>query len=103
MWQAQHHEVGDFKESHSPINRGDIMGVRGFIGKSKKGELSVFPQEVKLLTACLRMLPKDHEGLKDTEVRFRTSHTTMIWTCSFSCVLHQPSPMDLSAQPRSGL
>ena len=70
---------------------------------SPGGELSVFPQEVKLLTACLRMLPKDHEGLKDTEVRFRTSRTTMIWTCSFSCGLHQPSPMDLSAQPRSGL
>jgi len=78
MCQAQHHQVGDFKESHSNINRGDIMGVRGFIGKSKKGELSVFPHEVKLLTACLHMLPKDHQGLKDTEVRFRKRYLDLI-------------------------
>jgi len=78
MCQAQHHEVGDFKEAHSLINRGDIMGVRGFIGKSKKGELSVFPREVKLLTACLHMLPKDHQGLKDTEVRFRKRYLDLI-------------------------
>jgi len=78
MCQAQHHEVGDFKDEHGKINRGDIMGVRGFIGKSKKGELSVFPREVKLLTACLHMLPKDHQGLKDTEVRFRKRYLDLM-------------------------
>lgn len=78
MCQGQHHQVGDFKEEHGKINRGDIMGVRGFIGKSKKGELSVFPREVKLLSACLHMLPKDHQGLKDTEVRFRKRYLDLM-------------------------
>lgn len=40
----------------------DIIGVRGVIGKSKRGELSVFPREVKLLSPCLHMLPKDYSG-----------------------------------------
>mmetsp|Transcript_11436 Transcript_11436/g.25206 ORF Transcript_11436/g.25206 Transcript_11436/m.25206 type:complete len:556 (+) Transcript_11436:97-1764(+) len=78
MCQAQFHEVGDFKEAHSNINRGDIIGVRGFVGKSKKGELSIFPKEVKLLTACLHMLPKDHQGLKDQEVRFRKRYLDLM-------------------------
>jgi len=78
MCQGQNHEVGDFKEVHAMINRGDIIGVRGFIGKSKTGELSVFPKEVKLLTACLHMLPKDHQGLKDQEVRFRKRYLDLI-------------------------
>jgi lysyl-tRNA synthetase class 2 len=78
MCQSQHHQVGDFKEAHGNINRGDIMGVRGFVGKSKTGELSIFPREVKLLTACLHMLPKDHQGLKDQEVRFRKRYLDLM-------------------------
>jgi len=78
MCQAQRQEAGDFKESHGIIHRGDIMGVRGFIGKTKKGELSVFAREVKLLTACLHMLPTDRQGLKDTEVRFRKRYLDLI-------------------------
>jgi len=78
MCQAQFHQDGDFKEAHAHINRGDIIGVKGFIGKSKKGELSIFPHEVKLLTACLHMLPKDHQGLKDVEVRFRKRYLDLM-------------------------
>mmetsp|Transcript_99178 Transcript_99178/g.318213 ORF Transcript_99178/g.318213 Transcript_99178/m.318213 type:complete len:558 (-) Transcript_99178:217-1890(-) len=78
MCQPQNHEVGDFKESHAILNRGDIIGIRGFVGKSKTGQLSIFPKEVKLLTACLHMLPKDHQGLKDTEVRFRKRYLDLM-------------------------
>ena len=45
----------------------DIIGVRGVIGKSKRGELSVFPREVKLLSPCLHMLPKDYSGRQGFE------------------------------------
>ena len=34
------------------------MGVEGFPGKSKKGELSVFPRSLAVLAPCLHMLPK---------------------------------------------
>jgi lysyl-tRNA synthetase class 2 len=57
-----------FVDAHRFIHRGDIMGVRGAVGKSKKGELSIFPVEVRLLSACLHMLPKPQFGLKDQEV-----------------------------------
>jgi len=78
MCQADHYQGEGFQEANGVINRGDIMGARGFIGKSNKGELSVFPKEVKLLSACCHMLPKDHQGLKDPEVRFRKRYLDMI-------------------------
>lgn len=51
------------------IKRGDIVGVEGFPGKSKKGELSIFPRKVEVLAPCLHMLPK--RGIKD-QARSRT-------------------------------
>merc|ERR1719162_395641 len=78
MCQSQHHQVGEFSESHANIRRGDIFGVRGFVGRSRTGELSIFPREVKLLSACLHMLPKDYTGLKDQEVRFRKRYLDLI-------------------------
>ena len=34
-------------------------------GKTKKGELSIIPQEMQLLSPCLHQLPKLHYGLKE--------------------------------------
>lgn len=45
-------------------------GIRGYPGKSKRGELSIFPHEMKLLTPCLHMLP-ERNGLKDLDTRYR--------------------------------
>ncbi len=36
-------ELADFQRLHNDVKRGDIVGVTGFPGKSKKGELSIFP------------------------------------------------------------
>ena len=47
------------------IGRGDIIGVVGFPCKSKKGEFSIMPKSVTLLSPCLHMLPHLHFGLKD--------------------------------------
>ncbi len=68
----------DFNEVHKNLRRGDIVGVRGFPGKSKKGELSIFPRDITLLTPCLRMLPKAHYGLKDQEARYRMRYLDLI-------------------------
>ena len=38
--------------------RGDLIGVRGKPGKTKRGELSIFPSELQILTPCLHMIPK---------------------------------------------
>jgi lysyl-tRNA synthetase class 2 len=72
------HEGDNFKEVHGLINRGDIIGVRGLVGKSKRGQLSVFPREVKLLSPCLHMLPTDYQGLKDQETRYRKRYLDLI-------------------------
>ncbi|KAJ1967903.1 lysyl-tRNA synthetase [Dimargaris xerosporica] len=77
MAQAQDAER-DFAATHDVLRRGDIVGVRGFPGKSKRGELSIFPQDVTLLSPCLRMLPKAHYGFKDQESRYRQRYLDLI-------------------------
>lgn len=54
-----------FEKDLDKLRRGDIVGVEGHPGKTKKGELSIIPKRIKLLTPCLHMLPHLHFGLKD--------------------------------------
>ena len=68
----------DFQETHSILQRGDIVGVKGCPGKSKRGELSIFPKHVTLLTPCLRTLPKANYGFKDQELRYRMRYLDLI-------------------------
>jgi lysyl-tRNA synthetase class 2 len=49
----------EFHTVHGAVRRGDIIGVRGFPGKSNKGELSIIPREVQLLAPCTQPLPSD--------------------------------------------
>ena len=67
-----------FKDIHNFVKRGDIVGVKGFPGKSKKGELSIFPSSIQLLSPCLHMLPTGHTGLKNQEVRYRQRYLDLI-------------------------
>eukprot|EP00922_Rhytidocystis_sp_ex-Travisia-forbesii_P049725 GHVS01073988.1.p1 GENE.GHVS01073988.1~~GHVS01073988.1.p1 ORF type:complete len:648 (-),score=66.41 GHVS01073988.1:446-2221(-) len=66
----------EFAELHDSIRRGDNVGIRGFPGKSKRGELSIFPREVKVLSSCLRMLPP--RTIKDYEIRYRQRYLDLI-------------------------
>ncbi|KAG0232003.1 lysyl-tRNA synthetase [Actinomortierella wolfii] len=68
----------DFNEVHESLRRGDIVGVRGCPGRTNKGELSIFPKDIILLSPCLRMLPKAHYGLKDVETRYRQRYLDLI-------------------------
>ena len=43
MADAKVHADGDFEQAHLHIKRGDVIGLVGYPGKSKKGELSIFP------------------------------------------------------------
>merc|ERR1712168_1792319 len=60
------------------IKRGDMVGVKGHPGKTKKGELSIIPHQMQLLSPCLHQLPKRHYGLKDKETRFRQRYLDLI-------------------------
>lgn len=50
---------------------GDILGVKGHLFRTQKGELTVFAQEVTLLTKSLLPLAEKHSGLQDKELRYR--------------------------------
>ncbi|KAH3920210.1 lysyl--tRNA (Lys) ligase [Parastagonospora nodorum] len=72
-----------FEKQHENIQRGDIIGVIGFPGRTSpkkggEGELSIFAREVILLTPCLRMLPTEHFGYKDQEQRHRNRYLDLI-------------------------
>ncbi|KAH7645353.1 lysine-trna ligase-like protein [Dermatophagoides farinae] len=68
----------EFQEINGRIHRGDIVGALGHPCKTKKGELSIMPQKLALLTPCLHMLPNLHYGLKDKEKRYRQRYLDLI-------------------------
>lgn len=68
----------EFPKDIQKIRRGDIIGVDGVPAKTKKGELSIMPKKVTLLSPCLHMLPHLHFGLKDKETRFRQRYLDLI-------------------------
>lgn len=60
------------------VKRGDIVGFKGHPAKTKKGELSLVPREITILTPCLHMLPHLHYGLKDQETRYRKRYLDLM-------------------------
>lgn len=68
----------EFYEIHKSTKLGDIIGVRGYIGKSKKGELSIFPKEIKILSHCLHDLPSTYYGVEDKEIRYSNRYLDLI-------------------------
>ncbi|KAJ9508708.1 hypothetical protein QJQ45_028002 [Haematococcus lacustris] len=71
-------DLPGFQATHNETKRGDIVGVVGCPGKSKKGELSIFPKSFQVLSPCLHMPPKAHFGLKDQETRYRQRYLDLI-------------------------
>lgn len=60
------------------IDLGDIVGVKGVLHKSGKGDLYVNLDEYVLLTKALRPLPDKHHGLADQEIRYRQRYVDLI-------------------------
>jgi len=58
------------------IKKGDIIGVVGFPCRSKTGELSIIPHEIKILSPCLHMLSL--KKLEDKETRYRKRYLDLI-------------------------
>ena len=57
---------------------GDIVGIKGFVFKTKRGEISVHAKQVTLLCKSLQPLPEKWHGLKDTEIRYRQRYVDLI-------------------------
>ena len=73
-------EVGkeDFDRYIKKGDIGDIVGISGFVFRTKMGEISVHAQSVKLLSKNLLPLPEKWHGLKDQDTRYRQRYTDLI-------------------------
>lgn len=67
-----------FEEIHDKIKLGDIIGIEGYIGKGKRGELSIFPRLLKILAPCLHDIPSTYYGIEDKELRYSNRYLDMI-------------------------
>ena len=57
---------------------GDIIGITGFVFKTRTEEISVHANNVVLLCKSLRPLPEKFHGLKDTDLRYRQRYVDLI-------------------------
>jgi len=62
----------------SDIERGDVIGVRGFMFRSKKGDLTLHVKSFELLSKSLMPLPDKWHGLQDVEKRYRQRYVDLI-------------------------
>ncbi len=60
------------------LDVGDIVEARGTVMRTKRGELSLVVQGLRLLTKSLRPLPEKFHGLSDREVRYRQRYVDLI-------------------------
>lgn len=69
-----------FTSIHSTIRRGDILGIKGFPGKTKTGELSIRPVSVVRLSYCLHILPDptDPNTKMNKDTRYRQRYLDLI-------------------------
>jgi len=65
-------------EAFKHFDLGDIVGVRGMLFKTNKGELSVRATSIRLLTKALRPLPDKWHGLTDQEVKYRQRYVDLM-------------------------
>lgn len=72
-------EIGEdnFKEFKT-WDIGDIVGITGYVFKTKMGEISIHCKEIKLLSKSLLPLPEKWHGLKDKEERYRKRYLDLI-------------------------
>ena len=72
-------DIGD--ENYAAFKKfdiGDIIGIKGFVFKTKTGEISIHAKEVILLSKSLQVLPEKFHGLKDQELRYRQRYIDLI-------------------------
>ncbi|MBQ8261021.1 MAG: lysine--tRNA ligase [Lachnospiraceae bacterium] len=65
---------GEFKKS----DIGDIYGIKGYIFRTKTGEISIHAEEMILLSKSLQILPEKFHGLTDTDTRYRQRYVDLI-------------------------
>ena len=57
---------------------GDIAEVKGYVFRTRRGEISVHAKSIRLLSKSLLPLPEKFHGLKDTDLRYRQRYVDLI-------------------------
>ncbi len=60
------------------LDIGDIIGIEGFVFKTKTGEISVHAEKITLLAKSLQILPEKYHGLTNTDMRYRQRYVDLI-------------------------
>ncbi|WP_304206171.1 lysine--tRNA ligase [Peptostreptococcus russellii] len=60
------------------FDMGDIVGVEGFVFKTKTEEISLHAEKITLLSKSLQILPEKYHGLKDMDLRYRQRYVDLI-------------------------
>ncbi len=71
-------KLGPSYEHLADLDVGDIVEAEGTLTASKRGELSIEPARVRLLTKAIRPLPEKWHGLSDVELRYRQRYVDLI-------------------------
>ena len=64
----------DFKK----LDIGDIIGISGYVFKTKTGEISVHAESLTLLSKSLQILPEKYHGLTNVDMRYRQRYVDLI-------------------------
>lgn len=68
----------NYKAFAKTVDMGDFVGLEGEIGKTQKGETSVFVTKYTFLSKALRPLPEKWHGIKDQETKYRKRYLDLI-------------------------
>ena len=72
-------EVGETVfEQYKKWDIGDIVGIKGFAFRTRRGEISVHVKEIELLAKSLLPLPEKFHGLTNTDLRYRQRYVDLI-------------------------
>ncbi len=67
-----------YKEEFRRLDIGDIIGIRGVVFKTRRGEVTVRVEDFDLLSKSLRPLPEKFHGLKDIDTRYRQRYLDLM-------------------------
>lgn len=68
----------DLYALYKQLDIGDIIGCKGKVFRTRKGEISIWAESFTILAKALRPLPEKWHGLKDVEIRYRQRYLDLI-------------------------
>jgi len=78
IYTSKEHSEPAILEMLDMIDIGDVIGIKGTVRRTKRGELSVNTQEITMLAKALLPLPEKFHGLTDTDTKYRHREVDMI-------------------------